>query len=82
MSRPTASSGMAPELLSFREAQKRIMSAWLRALVAARGSVELREEYSDEIERAVKNVKRSLFEKWFRRAWWRANGRRKGGGRG
>ncbi len=30
------------------------------------------DEYRQEIERAVDNAKRSAWDKWFRRAWYRA----------
>ncbi len=30
------------------------------------------EQQRDEIERAIRNVKRSTWDKWFRREWYRA----------
>ncbi len=35
------------------------------------------EQQRDEIERAIKNVKRSGWDKWFRREWHRAGAMRK-----
>lgn len=32
------------------------------------------EQQRDEIERAIRNVKRSAWDKWFRREWYRAAG--------
>jgi hypothetical protein len=39
----------------------------------------LRKQYCGEIERAIRNAKRTAWDKWFRREWYRAGARRKAG---
>ena len=41
------------------------------------GGAVLRRRYTDEIERAVANLKRDGFGKWFRREWYRAGAKRR-----
>jgi hypothetical protein len=41
----------------------------------------LRKHYCGEIERAIKNAKRTAWDKWFRRQWYRAGAKREGRGR-
>ena len=37
----------------------------------------LRNQYRDEIERAITNAKRTAWDKWFRREWYRAAAQRR-----
>jgi hypothetical protein len=46
-------------------------------VVLAHAKALWREEQRAEIERAIKNVKRSDWDKWFRRQWHRAGAMRK-----
>ena len=38
----------------------------------------VREQHRDEIERAIKNAKRTAWDRWWRRQWHRAAARRRG----
>jgi len=38
---------------------------------------KIQEQNRDEIERAIDNIKRSAWDKWFRCEWYRAGARRK-----
>ena len=38
----------------------------------------LKQQNRDEIERAIDNAKRSAWDKWFRKEWYKAGARRKG----
>ena len=40
--------------------------------IAQLGASELTEKYRQETERAVDNIKRTAWDKWFRREWHRA----------
>ena len=42
----------------------------------------LREQYRDEIERAIDNAKRLPWDKWWRRQWYRAGALRRRGRQG
>jgi len=42
------------------------------------GLAFLQAAYREEIERAIDNVKRTAWDKWFRRQWYRARARRRG----
>lgn len=44
-------------------------------MVAEHSGRLLREQYQDEIERAVRNVKRTSWDKRFRREWYRGTAR-------
>ena len=46
-------------------------------MIEEHGARILREKYHVEIERAIGNLKRSTWDKWFRREWYRAAGRRR-----
>jgi hypothetical protein len=35
----------------------------------------LRKQYRGEIERAIRNAKRTAWDKWFRRQWYRGGAR-------
>ena len=35
----------------------------------------LRQQHQDEIERAIKNAKRTAWDKWWRREWYRGTAR-------
>jgi hypothetical protein len=67
-------SGNTPEPFS-SAVQKPIVSAWLKRLIAEQGGSALQVRYFEEIERAVQNVKRSRWDKLFRRAWHQAGAR-------
>ena len=41
------------------------------------GPRSLAEKHREEIEKAIENVKRTAWEKWFRKEWHRAGARRK-----
>jgi hypothetical protein len=44
--------------------------------IEANGAALLRQQYRDEIERAVRNAKRTAWDKSFRRQWYRAAAQR------
>jgi hypothetical protein len=51
-------------------------------MIDENGARLLRKQYRGEIERAINNAKRTAWDKWFRRQWYRAGamrGRRKAG---
>jgi len=63
--------GIKPDPFLLRSTQRPIISPWLEKLTRDLGTALLRQQHLDEIERAVNNVKRSAFQKWFRREWYR-----------
>jgi hypothetical protein len=46
-------------------------------MIEERGGQLLREQHKNEIERAIRNAKRTAWDKWFRREWYRAAARRR-----
>jgi len=53
------------------------MSSWLEELAEGKGAALLDRRSDSEIDRAIKRVKKTDMDIWFRRAWWRAAGRRR-----
>ena len=51
-------------------------------MIRQSGPRSLEEKHREEIEKAIDNVKRTAWGKWFRKEWYRTGARRKWAGRG
>lgn len=60
---------------------KKITVSSFDKMIEEHGARFLREQHRDEIERAIRNVKRTAWDKWFRREWHRAAAQRRRGHR-